>query len=229
CKIAKCGDGFVEAGVELCDDANDDETDTCLSTCELASCGDGFVQAGVEECDGEANCNDMCIRDRYVFVTNEKFQGDIKGMSNLSGVLVADSVCRTRANSAGLKTDADFLAWLSDGETSPAQRFFHSPGRYVLPDGTVVADSWDDLADGTLQNPILMTETKELPPPSTVWTNTNPDGTPASETSCENWSTKEIGVKSLLGIMAKTDGEWTNAILPMGCDIISHIYCFEQK
>ena len=29
---ASCGDGFVQAGVEVCDDGNDDDTDGCLST-----------------------------------------------------------------------------------------------------------------------------------------------------------------------------------------------------
>jgi len=228
CELAACGDGFVEAGVEACDDANDDETDECLSTCELPTCGDGYVHEGVEECDGQANCNEACIRDRYVFVTNEEFQGDMKGMSNLTGIQVADSVCRTRANSGGLKTDADFIAWLSDDETSPAERFFHSPGRYVLPDGTVVANSWADLTDGTLQNPILMSSTKEYPQPSTIWTNTNHDGTAASEHSCENWSSKELGLETYLGLMANTDSEWTKIDMLLGCDAISYIYCFEQ-
>ncbi|MGB1013792.1 MAG: hypothetical protein ACPG4T_06640 [Nannocystaceae bacterium] len=229
CQIAACGDGLIEVGVEACDDANDDESDACLSTCELATCGDGYVHAGEEECDGQANCNESCTRDRYVFVTNEGFHGDIKKTSNLSGIHVADSICRTRANAAGLKGEADFLAWLSDDETSPAERFFHSPGRYVLPDGTVVANSWADLTDGTLQNPILMTETKDLPQPSTVWTNTGPDGMPATEHSCQNWSSVDLEEKSIMGLMAKTDSEWTAVDVLLGCFGNAQIYCFEQK
>jgi cysteine-rich repeat protein len=62
CAAASCGDGFVQAGVEDCDDANADETDTCLSTCAAASCGDGFVQAGVEDCDdANADETDTCL------------------------------------------------------------------------------------------------------------------------------------------------------------------------
>lgn len=228
CETAVCGDGFVEVGVEACDDANDDETDACLSTCEFATCGDGHVQAGVEECDGQENCNDTCVRDRYVFATDEQYQGDIKKMSNISGIEVADSVCRTRANAAGLKTDADFLAWLSDDETSPAQRFFRSPGRYILPDGTVVADSWDDLTDGTLQNPINLTPTLQEPEANTAWTNTNPDGTRASEFSCENWTSKELGADGILGVTEYVDSEWTKVDMPLGCAVPSHVYCFEQ-
>ncbi|MCA9634475.1 MAG: DUF4215 domain-containing protein, partial [Myxococcales bacterium] len=57
-----CGDGVVE-GDEECDDANQDDTDACLTSCLVATCGDGVVQAGVEDCDdaGEsAACNDDC-------------------------------------------------------------------------------------------------------------------------------------------------------------------------
>ncbi|MGB1014195.1 MAG: DUF4215 domain-containing protein [Nannocystaceae bacterium] len=229
CAHAVCGDGFVEVGVEACDDGNSDETDACLSTCQVAVCGDGLTQAGVEECDGQENCNGACVRDRFVFATNELFQGDIQGLAQLSGIEVADSVCRTRANSAGLKGDADFIAWLSDDETSPATRFFHSPGRYVLPDGTVVANSWEDLTDGTLQHAIDMTETMLVPEANNAWTNTDPDGTPASPDSCNNWSTKELGPKSLLGGTTKVDGEWTNRLVPIPCISLSHIYCFEQE
>jgi cysteine-rich repeat protein len=45
-----CGDGVVQAGEE-CDDGNQIDTDTCLSTCQSATCGDGKLQEGVEQCD----------------------------------------------------------------------------------------------------------------------------------------------------------------------------------
>jgi cysteine-rich repeat protein len=61
CKNAACGDGFVRAGVEQCDDGNNVNTDGCVGGCKTAACGDGFVQAGVEECDdGNAANNDGC-------------------------------------------------------------------------------------------------------------------------------------------------------------------------
>jgi cysteine-rich repeat protein len=56
-----CGDGFVEEGVEACDDNNNNETDDCAA-CQVARCGDGFVQAGVEGCDdGNDNPTDDCV------------------------------------------------------------------------------------------------------------------------------------------------------------------------
>ncbi len=63
CKVATCGDGFVEAGVEACDDGDADNTNACTNACKVAACGDGFTQAGVEACDdGDANADapDKC-------------------------------------------------------------------------------------------------------------------------------------------------------------------------
>ena len=51
-----CGNGNTDPS-EACDDANDVETDACLSTCEAASCGDGFVHDGVEACDDGNTAN----------------------------------------------------------------------------------------------------------------------------------------------------------------------------
>ena len=58
CVAASCGDGFVQDGVETCDDQNEDDTDDCPSTCVTAFCGDGFVQAEVDQCDDGNDAND---------------------------------------------------------------------------------------------------------------------------------------------------------------------------
>lgn len=81
CQIARCGDGFVRDGVEVCDPnsddtcrpdcrgrvecgngilepGNDEECDDGVNAlgsscpgCKLARCGDGHIRAGVERCD----------------------------------------------------------------------------------------------------------------------------------------------------------------------------------
>ena len=48
-ELTGCGNGFVDP--EECDDANVDNTDSCLNSCVSAVCGDGFIQRGAEECD----------------------------------------------------------------------------------------------------------------------------------------------------------------------------------
>ena len=42
--VARCGDGFVQAGQEGRDDANEDNTDGCVEGCRVARCGDGFCR-----------------------------------------------------------------------------------------------------------------------------------------------------------------------------------------
>ncbi|HVI02865.1 MAG TPA: DUF4215 domain-containing protein [Enhygromyxa sp.] len=66
CQIATCGDNYVYADFEECDDGNTVNTDACVDNCQLASCGDGHTQAGVEMCDDgnddEADgCNSRCL------------------------------------------------------------------------------------------------------------------------------------------------------------------------
>ena len=49
CHKWSCGDGFVHAVFETCDDANTDNTDACVDDggkCVDASCGDGYLFAG---------------------------------------------------------------------------------------------------------------------------------------------------------------------------------------
>jgi len=52
CKAAVCGDKFVQAGVEQCDDGNMVNNDGCSATCklELMGCGNGQINQG-ERCD----------------------------------------------------------------------------------------------------------------------------------------------------------------------------------
>jgi cysteine-rich repeat protein len=38
CKVAKCGDSFVQAGVEECDDGNMVDNDACSNTCKSQAC-----------------------------------------------------------------------------------------------------------------------------------------------------------------------------------------------
>ncbi len=61
CANAKCGDGFVWAGVEQCDDGNVIDGDGCSSTCRLASCGNGIVDPGEQCDDGNTSSADACI------------------------------------------------------------------------------------------------------------------------------------------------------------------------
>ncbi|HXC51254.1 MAG TPA: DUF4215 domain-containing protein [Candidatus Limnocylindrales bacterium] len=64
CKNARCGDGFVRAGVEQCDDGNSVNTDSCSNTCTTnipAECHNG-TKEGAEQCDDGNTVNtDTCV------------------------------------------------------------------------------------------------------------------------------------------------------------------------
>jgi cysteine-rich repeat protein len=57
---ASCGDGFVQEGVEMCDDGNQDDADGCNTMCLPGSCGDGVLQEGEQCDDGNADTTDDC-------------------------------------------------------------------------------------------------------------------------------------------------------------------------
>ena len=233
CQHATCGDGSLHDGVEACDDGNTDNTDACV-LCQDAYCGDGYVEAGVEECDGADNCDATCVRDRLVFVTAEVHNGDFARGGMLTGLEAADAFCRSRALGAGLDVNGtDFWAWLSDDDTSPADRFFHSQGRYVMPDGTVIAESWADLTDGELLAPLQVTEHGDLVDIPLAWSNTGPDGFAAADSqSCQGWTSKDFMDFGRFGITDYTDVSWTDATSianPTDCLDEAHVYCFEQQ
>ncbi|MBU2213294.1 DUF4215 domain-containing protein, partial [Patescibacteria group bacterium] len=67
CRSATCGDGFIKAGVEQCDDGAFNSNalpDVCRTTCTKPKCGDGVEDTG-EGCDdgnmiNGDGCNDKC-------------------------------------------------------------------------------------------------------------------------------------------------------------------------
>ena len=64
CVNADCGDGFVQANVEACDDGNQIDEDECTNACQAAQCGDGIVYMGMEACDdGNSIQTDACLSD----------------------------------------------------------------------------------------------------------------------------------------------------------------------
>lgn len=65
CVEATCGDGFVQTGVEQCDDGNVEDHDECSSLCanEQAVCGDGVLDSWAGEVcdDGNTDNTDDCL------------------------------------------------------------------------------------------------------------------------------------------------------------------------
>lgn len=61
CQAAACGDGFVQAGVEGCDDGNDDNFDDCRNDCTPSTCGNGILEPPEACDDGNASNEDFCL------------------------------------------------------------------------------------------------------------------------------------------------------------------------
>ena len=62
CKKAACGDGFLQVGVEECDDGanNADAPDKCRKICKKPACGDAILDKGETCDDGNKVDDDVC-------------------------------------------------------------------------------------------------------------------------------------------------------------------------
>jgi hypothetical protein len=138
----------------------------------------------------------------------------------------ADKLCQKLANDA--KLGGTYLAWLSTDKESPATRFTKDGPGWALVDGTVVAESWSDLTDGTLQHAIDKTEAG-TPAPTTsacsatttpVWSQTAADGTFAHvgeatasdpKWDCDDWGASPATSQDKWGDAGATDGRWTRS------------------
>ena len=168
-----------------------------------------------------------------------------------SGILGADMKCQALANDAGL--NGNYKAWISGSTTSsdplssPSSRFANFkeddiPIPFRLVDGTIIADSWDDLLDGSLQHPIDMDEngltintfSGDTP---IVWTNTRTNGNTYaynSLTNCRQWSRNSDGletqIRGYVGNSVQSNSRWTKEsnTQPKKCDTKRRLYCFQQ-
>lgn len=158
-----------------------------------------------------------------VFLTSKTYNG------NLGGITGADSKCQETAQAENL--GGTWKAWISDSKTPASSRLIHSNYKYVLLNGAVVANNWQDLTDGSIQNPITITERGDSPLyQSCVWTSTKTDGSnfePVSNiTLCSNYSESDSNY-SVCGHNGSIDGQWTNWSTDM-CNQYHPLYCIEQ-
>ena len=189
-------------------------------------CGDGVVQ-GEETCDdGNAMTDDgcqECAKDSVVFITSETFKGYA-----LDGFDGADQRCRNLAAKAKLARFETFRAWLSIPTMAAADRLLHSRGRYVLTNGLVVAQDWNALTSGSLQNAIVVDENSQTKE-GYVWTGTLPDGRPASGSEfCGEWKeTMGFLIFGGEGRALAVDSKWS--FFGQGdCGTNNRLYCVEQ-
>lgn len=180
----------------------------------------------------------FCSGKKTIFLTSESFDG------NLGGLTGADLKCQTAASTAGLT--GTYKAWLSDSITAVKDRLSHSTVPYVRTDGVVVANSWNDLTDGTLKEQIVCDENRQcqfvdidnywLP----AWTdstvagnrdcncNDGLDTTPYLTTSCLDWTTNSNANSGGVGNGTETDSDWTAYFYWSKCNLLRSLICLEQ-
>ncbi len=268
--VATCGDDIVcsdascttgpGSGPEGCDDgvANGTGNGFCLSDCSVTQvCGDGTTN-GTEECDDNNladgdGCSSACEIERFVFQTSVAVTPGV----DFSGLAGADSLCNSLAaasSNAGVVAAAagsGFRAWLSDSTGSVVGRFSAAAqaatGDFILPDGTVVANDWADLTDGSLDAAISQDEDGNAPANGTsdcttvfgedgVWTNTLSSGAvkdnsaAAGNNHCGNWASSAAGNDANLGDGGSTGAAWTDSCLASTpqCNRAENLYCIQQ-
>jgi len=195
-----------------------------LPACSGGGSGGGGGGGGGEEA-GEA----AAPGPRLVFLSSAVYSGDLGGTAG------ADEECQALADAADL--EGEFMAWLSDEDSSPALDFEPSDGPYELVDGTRIAEDWDDLVDGTLANPIDLDENGDPGPLSDrfcggvetlVLTGTRDNGT-RSGTDCSGWTSNLGG-----GTWGRSDqtANWSLACSGGAnqdrCGSFAPIFCFQQ-
>jgi hypothetical protein len=174
-------------------------------TCVAAVCGNGGP----------------CV----VFVSNDQFKAN-----QIGGLSGADSRCQEQAGQPlCLVPTGVYKAWLSYNADSPQTRFTHSPGPYVLVDGTRVANSFADLIDDEILQPIIKNQFGDFLGGS-VWTNTTTTGLAIEQGdtgSCGGWvDPLQLGE---VGLSQQFTSSWTDSGTTQECNEGWLLYCFQQS
>jgi len=197
--VGLIGCGGTDSGADSGADAGTDSgTDSGID-----AGADSGINAGVSE--------------RRIFITSTVHS------ANLGGIAGADALCARQAAVASL--DGEFKAWLSTRSSSASDRLTHSGVRYVLVDGTTVANDWDDLVDGSILVQINLDADGQLRAGDT-WTGTLSTGDSYPDDDCAAFMSGSAGM-ALCGSSAMTDAKWTENITP-ACSAELRLYCIEQ-
>ena len=144
--------------------------------------------------------------------------------ANLGGIAGADAICAAQALGAGL--EGEFKAWLSTIGSPVADRVTQSVGPYVLVDGTLVANDWDDLVDGSILAPINL-DASGVERAGEVWTGTLASGASYPDDDCAGFNSVGTTGVALCGATNSTTATWTENITP-ACSTQLGLYCIEQ-
>jgi hypothetical protein len=240
CRIATCGDGVVQVGVEACDGDK-----ACTAECTLKSCGNGVIDDPREWCEpdgsGDPECTDLCTDARkIIFVSSEHYRG-----GEIGGLEGGDQKCQHLADAEGLP--GAFKVWLATDKTdAPLMRFSWSDVPYVDVNGDVLAETWMKIY-GSGPAPLITEQGFAAKPSEVTWPNTVPvetnlvawassltgPGGPAIDPStCDGWlNTNTIGSAVVIDPdpdVANSEGNFNVTWGGAGCYLKAPIICVEQ-
>ncbi len=169
------------------------------------------------------NVGVTCIADnKIIFVTSTAYSN-----ANLGGLTGADGECNTLATAAGLT--GTYSAWLSTSTVNAKDRVsIGHAGGFVLLNGTVIATSFTNLLDGSIDAAINRNESNSVITANTM-TGTKEDGT-AHTNLCDGWtsSSSEISGQWGIGSAGITDTRWTNFASNTCATGNAHLFCFQD-
>jgi hypothetical protein len=158
---------------------------------------------------------------KRIFTSTLRYDG------NLGGLASADALCDQLAQDASL--GGTFQAWLGVGSSGPAERTERQGKPYQTTTGTVVADDWADLTDGSLDAPVNVDQYgNPVASSHYAWTNVAAVGGGAEGApDCSGWTSADPGDDGAYGVTGVTAPPWTDSVV-VPCDSLNHLICIEE-
>jgi hypothetical protein len=208
------------------DASTDGEDATTVSVVDDAATGtgdgaiDGTKDGGSDAPSNPNPCSGTAQCERFVFVTSITYRGDFVPAN-------ADTLCRDRAEASSVGTlhGRAWRAWITTSTENISKRFGVAGAMpYRRVDGTIVANNYADLTNGTLENAINVDENGNIVTTDLdVWTGTMTNGEYIT-TNCTDWGSTMGNGK--VGQADLASNKWTdNKDIP--CNDFARLYCFE--
>lgn len=151
------------------------------------------------------------------------FVSSVRTVGNMGGVATGDALCQAAANQARL--GGTWVAFLGTAGNPAAARLTWNGPWFLVDRQTLVFTTKAAIAVGPAVR-IDRDETFTRLPDERVWTGTNANGNPETDTNCANFGLG--GVFGLSGVTSAMDEDWTQAG-NRNCSDQQHLYCFEQQ
>ena len=201
CEVATCGDGFLYAALEECDDGNNDP-EVCAADCSIPF--------------------------KLVFASSELYVGNLGGLAGADAncQTLADSAGLAGSYLAWLSTDAASPSTRFNHSTLP-YRLVDGTTVAVdwddLVDGTLNAAIAVTELGGAVPPGDTGCGGADFP---TAWSATTSSGGFSGSGNCLDWTS--IDDSGAWGLATATDGSWSDWCTGGTCSWLSPLYCFGQ-